>query len=114
VGVFAALFLTIGAVAVTGSGVASVVYAVLGFVVGAVLGLLAWGLLRTISIDVASELLDRELEHAVAASGANMCGCGHEHDPDELHVTDACAHDGAGAACSHDCATCVLAGLRAN
>ena len=36
-----------------------------------------------------------------------------EHDPNELHVTDACAHDGTGAACAHDCQTCVLSALRA-
>ena len=33
-----------------------------------------------------------------------MCGCGHEHDPTELHVTDdPCAHDGDGVACTHRC-----------
>jgi hypothetical protein len=104
----------IGAVALTGSGAAAVVFAVLGFVLGALLGLLAWGMFRSVSIDVAAQRLDRVLEDAVTASGANMCGCGHEHDPDEMHVSDACSHDGTGGACAHDCDTCVLAGLRAN
>jgi hypothetical protein len=113
VSVFAVLFVAIGAVALTGSGAVAVVFAVLGFVVGLVLGLLAWGILRSISIDAAAQRLDQVLEHAVTSSGAAMCTCGHEHDPDELHVTDACAHDGSGAACAHDCDTCVLAGLRA-
>jgi hypothetical protein len=50
-----------------------------------------------------------------------MCGCGREHDPDELHFVDGegqhltgvkCAHDGTGVDCSHSCETCVLAAMR--
>ena len=89
-------------------------FAALGFAVAAVLALLAWGLMRSISIDLADRDLDRAIESAVARSGGSMCDCGHDHDPDEMHVTDSCKHDGSGAACAHDCDTCVLAGLRAN
>jgi hypothetical protein len=110
----AALFAAIGAAALTGAGPVSVVFAVLGFVFAGLLALTAWGAWRSVTIDAADQDLDRVLEAAVAASGASMCSCGHEHDPSELHVTDACAHDGSGAACAHDCDTCVLAALRAN
>jgi hypothetical protein len=52
-----------------------------------------------------------------------MCGCGVEHDPDEMHFVDGegqhlsgksfgCAHDGRGTDCAHSCDTCVLATLR--
>ncbi len=120
---FAVLFLAIGAVAAIGSGggasAAAPVFSALALVVGALLGLMAWGVQRSIGLD-AADAADRRLtavaENALAEHGGyqSMCGCGVQHDPDELHVVDAepCAHDGSGAACSHDCQTCVLAGLR--
>ena len=49
-----------------------------------------------------------------------MCGCGHDHDPDEMHVTngrhgsadESCAHDGSGTDCTHNCVSCVMRALR--
>ncbi|MGH8860200.1 MAG: hypothetical protein ACRDVG_03025 [Jatrophihabitantaceae bacterium] len=118
---FAALFLAVGAVAATGRGSsAAMVFSAIALVVAVVLGLTAWGVGRSIRIDRDEHRLDAAIEDVMAAHGGHsaMCGCGHEHDPDELHVTDAevqaqpCAHDGAGAACAHDCESCVLAALR--
>jgi len=116
VGLFAALFVAIGAVSATGRGSAAPVFAAIAFVVAVLLALIAWGTQHSIKIDSSDEALDRGLEAALAEFGVG-CGCGHDHDPDELHVTDAppaqCAHDGHGATCSHDCQTCVLATMRA-
>jgi hypothetical protein len=115
---FAALFVAIGAVAATGGGtVAAPVFCAVALVIAVLLGLVAWGLLHSVKLDLDEQRLDAAIEQAVAASGATMCSCGHEHDPDELHVSpggDTCAHDGSGAACSHDCETCVLAALRSS
>jgi hypothetical protein len=75
--------------------------------------LVAWGLLRSISVDrhrLAEADFDSVLIEAAGSAGA--CGCGHTHDPDELHITDACEHDGAGVACEHNCESCVLTALR--
>lgn len=114
---FATLFAAVGAVAATGRGTAAApVFCAIALAVAVLLGLIAWGVQRSIRIDLAERSLDAAIEETIAHAGghAAMCGCGHEHDPDELHVTDAeaCAHDGSGAACSHDCETCVLAALR--
>ena len=112
-GVFAVLLLAVGIVSVAGPDVpAAPVFAVIAFVAAVLLALVAWGMLRSVRIDEADAQLDAAIVSAVAASGRQMCDCGHEHDPGELHVTDACAHDGTGAACTHDCETCVLAALR--
>jgi hypothetical protein len=114
---FAVLFLAIGAVAAVGTGTsAAPVFSAIALVVGVLLGLMAWGVRRSIRIDTAERELAAAVESTLAAHGyQSMCGCGVEHDPDELHIVDAepCAHDGAGAVCAHDCQTCVLAGLRA-
>ena len=115
---FAVLFLAIGAVAAVGSdaSVAAPVFSALALVVGVLLGLIAWGVQRSIRLDAADRELTAVVDSALAEHGGyqSMCGCGVQHDPDELHIVDAepCAHDGSGAACSHDCQTCVLAGLR--
>lgn len=117
---FAVLFLAIGAVAAVGTGSsgtsAAPVFSAIALVVGVLLALIAWGVQRSIRIDLAESELTAVVESALAEHGGyqSMCGCGVEHDPDELHIVDAepCAHDGSGAACSHDCQTCVLAGLR--
>jgi len=112
---FAVLFLAVGAVAATGTGTGVVrAFAAVALLVAVVLGLLAWGVAHSVKLDLAEQRLDAAIEQAVAAHGgtALACGCGHDHDPDELHVTDACAHDGAGETCEHDCETCVLAALR--
>jgi hypothetical protein len=109
---FAGLFLGIGAVASTGTRTAAApVFAVVAFVVAALLALIAWGVLHSVRLDRSERRVDEVIEAAVAGHGARVCDCGHEHDPDELHVTDACAHDGTGNACAHDCQTCVLAAM---
>lgn len=112
-GLFAALFVTVGAVTVTGASSAGlVVIAVVAFVVGAALALMAWGLVASVRRDAAERRIDAAVAAALAASGTSI-GCGHDHDPDEVHVTDeTCAHDGAGIECSHSCETCVLAAQR--
>jgi hypothetical protein len=114
---FATLFLAVGAVAATGRGTAAApVFAAIALTVAAGLALVAWGVHRSVGIDLADRQLDAVIEDAMAAHGGHgaLCGCGVEHDPDELHITDAepCAHDGAGATCAHDCSTCVLAAMR--
>jgi hypothetical protein len=125
-GLFAMLFIAVGAVASTGatSGLMKA-FVVVSLLVAVFLALLAWGVLRSVRLDVADRRLDAAIEAAVVASGRQMCDCGHEHDPDELHFVDgegqhvtgrhaatACAHDGTGSDCSHSCDTCVLAALR--
>ena len=88
-------------------------FAIISIAVALVLALIAWGLVRSIGLDQDESRLDAEIEATVRAHGGPACDCGHEHDPAELHITDAqCAHDGSGAACAHDCQTCVLASLR--
>ncbi len=118
---FGALLVAIGAVAATGAGSsAAPVFAAVAFSVAVLLGLLGWGVRRSITLDAAEANLDAAVEEALAAHGghASLCGCGVEHDPDELHVVDAepephvCSHDGTGVACAHECETCVLAALK--
>ena len=126
-GLFAVLFVAVGAVAATGRGTAAApVFSAVAIVIAVLLALIAWGVQRSIKIDLAEQRLDAAIEEAIATHGGDViaCGCGHDHDPSELHVTDAeptdthhrhdasCSHDGSGAACSHDCETCVLAALR--
>lgn len=117
-GLFAMLFVTMGVVALTGrTPTVVLVFSGISLTVAAALGLVAWGLLNSVRLDVAESSLDRAVERTVAESGVSTCGCGHEHDPDELHVTgDPCDHDGAGReaglACSQTCDTCVLAAMR--
>lgn len=120
---FATLFLTIAAVAAVGSGTsAAPVFCAIALVVAVLLALIAWGVQHSVRIDTADHALSAAIDDTLRAGGyQNMCNCGVEHDPNELHLVggddghsaDACAHDGSGAACSHDCQTCVLAGLRA-
>jgi hypothetical protein len=118
---FSALFLAIGAVAVTGGATtAAPVFATVALAVAVLLGLIAWGVHRSIRIDEVEAQLDAAVEDVLAAHGghASLCGCGVEHDPSELHVVDAepdphaCSHDGTGVACAHECETCVLAALK--
>jgi hypothetical protein len=125
-GLFAMLFIAVGAVAATGAmdGLMKAFVAV-ALVVAVVLALMAWGVLRSVRLEAADRRLDAAIEAAVAASGRSMCDCGHEHDPDELHFVDgegqhvtgrssagACAHDGTGDDCAHSCDTCLLASMR--
>lgn len=111
-GLFAMLFIAIGAVAATGASTAIIKgFVAVALVVALVLGLLAWGVLHSIRLDLAERRLDAALAAAVTASGSTVCGCGVDHDPDELHVAN-CRHDGSGTDCSHSCDTCVLAAMR--
>src|SRR4051812_19569796 len=120
VGLFAMLFLTIGTVAATGrSSEAAPVFAAVAIVIAVLLGLIAWGIVRSVRADLAEQRLDAAIEATLAGRPefASLCSCGHDHDPSVLHVTDAdepeaCAHDGGGAACAHDCSSCVLTALR--
>lgn len=127
-GLFAVLFIAVGAVAATGPGTATIrAFVVVALVVALFLALMAWGVVHSVRLDTAETTLDAAIEQAVAASPkgfGQLCDCGHQHDPTELHITDAdvpdqthqhtaaCAHDGSGAACAHDCDTCVLSSLR--
>ncbi len=79
------------------------------------LGLIAWGVVRTVKIDLEDARLDGAISDAIAAGGHSglACGCAHHHDADELHVTaGGCEHDGSGDGCDRDCDTCVLAAMR--
>jgi hypothetical protein len=115
-GLFAVLFVTVGIVATTGSTPGVVrVFSAVSFAVAAALALMAWGITRSVKLDLADQRLDRAIDEAMAARGGHgaACACGHDHDVTERHVSgDACAHDGTGNACSHDCETCVLKALR--
>ncbi|HEX3335522.1 MAG TPA: hypothetical protein VHS54_03620 [Jatrophihabitans sp.] len=113
-GLFSVLFIAIGAVAATGAASAVVKsFVVIALLVALVLALMAWGVARSVKIDLAEQRLDAVIDQAVQAQGASLCSCGHEHDPDELHVTDdPCEKDGRGHDCTHSCDTCVLARLR--
>ena len=121
------LFIAIGAVAATGAATAVIKgFVVVALVLAVVLGLLAWGVLRSIKLDLDAQRLDSTIQAGCRSSGRTMCDCGHQHDPDEMHVVGAgqhlsgkrstgtaeCRHDGSGADCSHSCDTCVLATMR--
>jgi ABC-type nickel/cobalt efflux system permease component RcnA len=89
---------------------------VLALLAAAVIALAAWGLWQSVRLDVATTRLDSVVAGVLADHDDPLtCGCGHQHDPNELHVhtgTD-CAQDGTGTTCSHSCETCVLATRRA-
>jgi hypothetical protein len=121
-GLFAVLLIAIGAVAATDDRSPVIKsFVVIALILGAVVAMFAWGVVLTVRTDLAERSLDAAIEDAVAASGrrpTELFGCGHDHDPDELHFVDGehshdaaadCAADGAGATCAHDCATCLLA-----
>lgn len=113
-GLFSVLFIAVGAVAATGAATAVVKsFVVIALLVAVLLALMAWGVARSVKIDLADQRLDAVIDQAVQAQGGSMCSCGHEHDPDELHVTDdPCEKDGRGHDCTHSCDTCVLARMR--
>lgn len=116
------LFIAIGAVATTGATTALIKgFVVVALLIAVLLGLMAWGVLHSIKLDLNDRAVDAAIVEAMQAAGRSMCGCGHEHDPDELHFVDGegqhltgakCAHDGTGVDCSHSCNTCVLAAMR--
>jgi hypothetical protein len=122
VGLFSVLFVAIGAVAATGrTSAAAPVFSVVALLLAVLLGLIAWGITRSVRIDVADARLDAAIEATLAdrPEYQTLCSCGHDHDPTELHVVDedvheqeACSHDGSGATCGHDCSSCVMAALR--
>lgn len=121
-GLFAMLFVAVGAVSATSASTALVkAFVVVALLVAVVLGLMAWGVLHSVRMDVADRRLDAAIESAVKATGRSMCDCGVEHDPDEMHFVDgegqhlsgkSCAHDGRGTDCAHSCDSCVLAAMR--
>ncbi|MDQ2748050.1 MAG: hypothetical protein M3Y44_00715 [Actinomycetota bacterium] len=119
-GLFAALFSAVGVVGATGTSStpgAVRVFSAIALVVAMLLGLMAWGVARSVRLDRAEQGLNTAIDEALAARGQAdgdpACGCGHDHDADEMHVTgQACAHDGTGVECAHSCDTCVLAALR--
>jgi hypothetical protein len=112
-GLFAMLFVAVGAVAATGASTGVVkAFVVIALLIAVLLGLMAWGVLRSVKIDLDDQRLDAAIEATVKARGGSMCDCGHEHDPSEMHIVDACAHDGSGVGCEHSCDTCVLATMR--
>ena len=125
-GLLAMVFVAVGAVGATGATNALMkVFIAVSLLVAVLLAMLAWGVLRSVRLDLADQRLDAAIEEAMKVSGRSMCDCGHEHDPDELHFVDgegqhltgsrpalSCAHDGQGTDCTHSCDTCVLASLR--
>jgi hypothetical protein len=113
-GLTAVVLVVVGVLPWVGSAPAAVrVLATVVLVVGVGLALVAWGLLHSTTLDQHRQA-DAEFDAMLveAAGPAGACGCGQSHDPDELHITDACEHDGAGEACAHNCDTCVLSSLR--
>jgi hypothetical protein len=105
-GLFAALFVAVGAVAATGRDGVVYAFAGIAFLAAVLLGLAAWGVAHSIKIDQAARDLDDAIG-AVMARGDRTCGCGHEHDPSELHVTDRPACGAAtDAECAHNCEVC--------
>ena len=113
IGLFAVLFLAVGSVALTvATTVGMKIFVALAFLVALGLGLVAWGVVTSIKNDLAEQRLDDAIAEAMAARNGGSCGCGHDHDATEMHVSDECRHDGSGAACAHDCDTCVLAAMR--
>ena len=118
-GLFSVLLVTIGLVVSLGRGTAAtILFSAVSLVSALLLGLVAWGVTVSVRNDLAEAGLDRAIEAEIAASGGAMCDCGHDRDPNEMHVSGAedsdapCAHDGAGADCAHSCDTCVLRAMR--
>lgn len=85
------------------------ILSLVALVAAVVVGLVGWGLLAGIRADTSEARVDAAIIEAVEAAGFAGCDCGVEHDPDEMHITDACPSEGA---CNHDCATCKLTALK--
>ena len=121
-GLMAMLFIAVGAVAATTAATTLIKgFVAVALLVAVLLGLMAWGVLRSVKLDARERRLDAAIEAAVRSSGQQMCSCGVAHDPDELHFVDGegqhvtgvkCAHDGTGTDCGRSCETCVLAAMR--
>jgi hypothetical protein len=98
VGLVAALLVAVGVVPWAAPAPGSLrVLSTVALALAILLGLVAWGLLTSIRADVAESRVDA----AIAAAVADF-GCGHDHDPDELHVCPSVA-----GSCTHDCASCL-------
>ena len=111
-GLFAVLFTTVGAVSITGSPASVRLFSAVSWCVAAFLALAAWGVLHSLRVEKAERGVDEAIEESLGSAGSSglSCGCGIDHDVDELQVT--CAQDGAGTNCTHSCEVCVLATLR--
>lgn len=110
-GLFTALFLAVGVIALVGD--VNWFVKVLGVIVllgAVVLGLVTWGVLNSIRVDRYAAEFESEMAQAIAEHDAT-CGCGESHDMDHMD-TVACEHDGAGKDCAHNCSTCTLAALK--
>jgi hypothetical protein len=124
VGLFATLFIAVGAVATTGPGAGGVrAFSALAFVIAGLLALTGWGVLRSARLDLAEQQLDEAIARSIAALGRDgaPCACGHEHDVNEMHVETTepsagrgtpCSHDGHAIACEHNCDSCMSSSLR--
>lgn len=128
---FAVLLLVVGVLPWFANAPASVrVLASVSLLGGVGLTLITWGLRRSVTLDgaVAAALeFDAVVSSAVAEAGGG-CGCGHEHNPDDLTFADEPAegqaqighatgsshpHDCAAAgSCDQSCASCALGALR--
>jgi hypothetical protein len=110
-GGFAVLAAVVGVLCLLAGEVVLLVIGVLALLVAVGAALAAGGMWYSVRLEQSAADVDRAVTDALAEHPrALQCDCGHEHDPDELHVTDAepCAADGGGAACAHDCATCLF------
>jgi hypothetical protein len=104
VGLLATLLVAIGVVPwVDAAPGALRAMSIVALVAASLLGLVSWGLLASVGDDRAEAHL-----YAAIASAVGGLGCGHDHDPDEMHV--ACP---SGDVCTHSCDTCVLSQERA-
>src|SRR5262245_18735881 len=109
-GLAAVLLVAVGVLPWTGSAPTALrVLSVVVVVVAVGAGLVAWGRLTSARADVDEARVDAAIIEAVEAAGFGGCDCGVEHDPDEMHITDACP---SGDSCNHDCATCKLSALK--
>jgi multisubunit Na+/H+ antiporter MnhG subunit len=110
-GLLATLLAAMGVLPWVGDAPGAVrVFSIVALVAAVVVALVAWGLLASAATDRAETRLDAAIASAVAEAGG-ACDCGHEHDPDEMHITDA-ASCPSGGTCTHSCDTCVLAARR--
>jgi hypothetical protein len=113
---FALLSTVVGVLAIVDGHPALVTVGVLALLAAAVIILAAWGMWQSVRLDVAGVRLDAAVVGVLAEHGDSLtCGCGHQHDPNELHVRTGteCAQDGTGTMCARTCQTCVLAARRA-
>jgi hypothetical protein len=114
-GGFALLSTVVGVLALLDGHAALVIVGALALLAAAMIALAAWGMWHSVRLDAAAALLDTAVAGVLAEHDDSLtCGCGHQHDPNELHVHTGteCAQDGTGTTCSHSCQTCVLAARR--